>query len=39
MNSGKIHATFEDRSATANDPALLACEVEENTLCEDAKTP
>ena len=38
-DSGKIHATSEDRSATANDPEPLTCEVEENTLCEDAKTP
>ncbi|MGA8441004.1 MAG: hypothetical protein WB762_03955 [Candidatus Sulfotelmatobacter sp.] len=38
-DSGKIHATSEDRSATANDPAPLTCEVEENTLCADAKTP
>ncbi len=38
-DSGKIHATSEDRSATANDPASLTCEVEANTLCEDAKAP
>jgi hypothetical protein len=31
-DSGKIHATSEDRSATANDPAPLTCEVEEKYL-------
>jgi hypothetical protein len=38
-DSGEIHATSEDRSATADDPAPLSCEVEANTLCEDAKAP
>ena len=38
-DSGEIHATSEDRSATADDPAPLACEVEADRLCEDAKAP
>ena len=38
-DSGEIHATSEDRSATADDPAPLACELEANRLCENAKAP
>jgi hypothetical protein len=38
-DSGEIHATSEDRSATADDPAPLACEIETAILCAGAKAP